>query len=456
MIVHRLAIRFTGMVLTAVLLFYTTGCQKTSPGISPSSSEDAGRPYTDIQSEDQENDIISKENISSDSTSEDEENNSSGSVTLNMEIAGAESILTAPLSLPDNTYTYSPALAMQALTLCTGYTAEQEAALLEMAGFTTLIQNNYDTEDEVPHHTCAYTVGSREITWNGEQRPLLIIAIRGTNGSEWYANFDFAPSQNEETVFAENFLFAAEDVLLGIQQLFPSEESLNAAVLPTAAIQPEQPLILICGYSRGAACANLLGVLLNAVLGNDHVFVYTFATPATIRGDDFMPNCENIFNLINPCDLVTKVPLAEWGYRRPGTDIILPNDMETAERIHQVTDLLTDLSPTISRYYEDRHSLTDSGLSQEGLTTFEMMLLLGRSLINMTETDGAGRQPDMSIITDITDTAERIKDSDSDFAPLFQMFDQTTEDGSSLRSLILAQHMPGTYQALLAGMTGGY
>ena len=73
--------------------------------------------------------------------------------------------------------------------------------------------------------------------------------IRGTNDGEWYSNFDFAPSHSADAVFAENFLFAAQNVFLSLDEILKGEEN---------------PLLLVAGHSRGAACANLLGVLLDA------------------------------------------------------------------------------------------------------------------------------------------------------------------------------------------------
>ena len=49
----------------------------------------------------------------------------------------------------------------------------------------------------------------------------------------------------------------------------------------------------------------------------------TFATPAAIK-DPPQEGYENIFNIINPADLVPQVMPAEWGYGRYGVDLFLP------------------------------------------------------------------------------------------------------------------------------------
>lgn len=102
--------------------------------------------------------------------------------------------------------------------------------------------------------------------------------------------------------------------------------------------------ILITGHSRGAAVANLLGAKIDdnslknsnfsVSISNKDVFVYTFATPNTTsikERDDQKYN--NIYNIVNPEDFVTKVMPSKWGYGRYGKSYVLPS---------KSTDLYTD------------------------------------------------------------------------------------------------------------------
>lgn len=175
------------------------------------------------------------------------------------------------LSLPqDRPMRFSAALALEALALCQGITAQDASQAVQEQGFTVLAQQHFDKAEDDPSHTCAFTLATAQLTYQQEPRTLLLIAIRGTSAGEWYANFDFEPSESSGGSFAGNFLFAAQDAFLSVQQ---------------ALSQMENPLVLVCGYSRGAACANLLGLMLNAICPQENVFVYTFATPATVCGD---------------------------------------------------------------------------------------------------------------------------------------------------------------------------
>ena len=339
-----------------------------------------------------------------------------------------------PLAVPARSTQFSMTFAMQALSLCSGHTADRQRELMSAAGFEVLLQKNYDKESSDPSHTSAFTVAKRTVTVGGTPRVLLVVAIRGTVAGEWYSNFDFAPSHSNDAAFAENFLLAAEDILTSVRPLAEAEEN---------------PLFLVCGHSRGGACANLLGMLLNALYGTDSVYTYTFATPATIRTEDVGTDCGNIFNVINPSDLVTKVPLAVWGYRRLGQDIPLPADAEVVVRVEDVVRTLSGIAPTISQYYEERHSLTSPGLSEYGLATFEMMLTMVRSMLSGSES-GSGSDPiggsssasggfDLSAIPE-----------DNDFGPLVALLKNASADGGTAAAKALSQHLPALYLYLMS------
>ena len=328
------------------------------------------------------------------------------------------------LPLPASSGESSPALALKALALCTGNTAEATRQLLEADGFTVLLQQHFDKAADDPAHTCAFTIARTETQYGGETRPLIAVMIRGTNDGEWYSNFDFAPSHSADAVFAENFLFAAQDVFLSLDEILKDEEN---------------PLLLVAGHSRGAACANLLGVLLDAAYDPANVFVYTFATPTTVRGAAAQAEYPNIFNYINPCDVVTKMPLESLGYRRAGTDIVLQNDAELAAKVDGALESLAALSPDIPSYYEKRHSLTGPGLADDGLTAFDAMLALGTSLSGLT-----GQNADMPALS-----AFDALSPESDFAPLAALLEKIAARDSQTAQTVFAQHMPQMYAQLM-------
>ena len=323
------------------------------------------------------------------------------------------------LELPANSGEYSVSLAVKAQALCSAQGKDSTRQALEAAGFTVLKQTNYDKSPYDTGHTCAWTLGKKEIRFGEGYRTLLLVTIRGTSGGEWYSNFDFAPSRDEDTCYAENFLACAKDVLSGLRGDLEAEES---------------PLLLICGHSRGAACANLLGLLLDEERGPTDIYVYTFATPATVRGEVLNRSYPNIFNLLNPCDIVTMLPLPSLGYGRAGQDIVLPNDKAAAAALSEGVRALSGLVPSIGAYYTARHSLSGPGLSEDGMTPYEFLCAAAAGFSDAGTEGLTGGMPEVA--------------ADSDFAPLTALL-SGGEAGAAQTYNTAMQHMPVTYLALM-------
>ena len=326
------------------------------------------------------------------------------------------------LELPVNSGEYSVSLAVKAQALCAAQGRDSTRQALETAGFTVLKQVNYDKSDADTSHTCAWTLGKKQIERGGKTRTLLLVTVRGTNAGEWYSNFDFAPSRDENTCYAENFLACAEDVLNGLRDTLEAEEA---------------PLLLLCGHSRGAACANLLGLLLDEERGSEDIYCYTFATPTTVRGEVLERSYPNIFNLLNPCDLVTLLPPPSLGFGRAGRDIVLPNDQDAAQALAAGIENLSSLIPGIDAYYTVRHSLTGPGLSDEGMTAYEFLCAAAAAF-----SDSGG-------VSLFTEGAPLAVAPDSDFAPLLGLLAGSGEAGSTQALNVAMQHMPITYMALM-------
>lgn len=325
------------------------------------------------------------------------------------------------LALNESSSIYSAELAAQSLSLC-AYGQQSLREAMTDCGLSVVLEKNYDKSPEDTSHTCAYSVGMGRTTYQGEERTLLVVVIRGTAAGEWYSNFDFAPSHSDDTQFAENFLMAAQDVYLNLQSVLG---------------QAENPLVLVTGHSRGAACANLLSLFLNAACGTENVFVYTFATPTTVRGAMAATECPNVFNLINPADLVTLTPPTGFGYTRLGTDVMLPGDETMAASLQASMDQLQALCPTIPSYYNVRHSLTGPGEGEDGVTVYEVLQGLALSLSGL-----SGQSTDQAAMPQVAET--------SDLAPLMQSLAALSDSDEAAR--VFGQHATAVYAQLLAAM----
>ncbi|MCR5332108.1 MAG: lipase family protein [Lachnospiraceae bacterium] len=337
------------------------------------------------------------------------------------------------IDLPSDSSDYSDLLATEALSFCSQGNKSSVTRYLTASGFEILLQANYDKDPADPSHTCAFTLAKKKVPYNGSERDLLLITVRGTESGEWFSNFDFAASHSDETAFAENFLQSAQDVYVRI--------------LPSLLANPDA-LILVCGHSRGAACANLLGMTLDDLRSKENVYVYTFATPATIRSDYDPESYSNIFNLINPADMVTHLPLAGWGYKRIGNDIILDGDPGLVDTLKQDMDLLSAFAPTISDYYGTRHPLYGLDGFDGGITAYETMLAFASSMIGVDNPEINGLK-----VTDIYKLSLGSEKA-GELYPLLNFLQRMVGTDGNLNLNVFKQHMPAIYRELIALRSG--
>ena len=137
-------------------------------------------------------------------------------------------------------------------------------------------------------------------------RDLISVSIRGFGyGLEWSDNFNLGLT-GEHAGFAAR----ADEVNTALKTYV--EDNLYV---------PANTTILLTGYSRGGAVANLLAKRLNdeeAVAKKEKIYAYTFECPkGGIEGGDY----KNIFNVFSSGDLIPLFAPAEYGFVRYGVDV---------------------------------------------------------------------------------------------------------------------------------------
>lgn len=173
----------------------------------------------------------------------------------------------------------------------------------------------------------AYTVATKHVrsSQTGEEKLLTVVVVRGSYGSEWLSNAKIEDASDADgTGDHLGFTLAAEEIV---------------ADLEARAVEAEPGLprtYLFCGHSRGAAVATLLasyadgapgpsGASADAIASAESVRAHGLATPnCTSAADARDARYDNIFNIVNPSDVVTMLPPAAWGYGRYGRDVWLP------------------------------------------------------------------------------------------------------------------------------------
>ena len=140
----------------------------------------------------------------------------------------------------------------------------------------------------------------------------------------------------------------------------------------------------ITGYSRGGAIANIAGGLLdnnlnlinNVSLNHDDLFIYTIETPqgASINSQTVLePTNEiynNIWNIINPNDIIPKLAMQEFGFTRFGQDIFIGKSNDKLN--NTVSIVLSEISNVIetrerynSVYQEEIRDIISSYMSDD-------------------------------------------------------------------------------------------
>jgi len=341
---------------------------------------------------------------------------------------------------------YRPDIAQQALTiaeLC--YRLFPQQLLMLGMGYRKVGDYNMDRDPGDTRHVAGYVLYDKKLS---DGRTAVVLAVRGTAEGEWPLNMDLMPSGDYGLSYAENFSLAAQDVL--------SAQADYLAAL-------ESPVFLVTGHSRGAAVANLLGAALSERFGRESVYAYTFASPRTVRGE--LPAYDNIFNIINPCDLVTYLPFPQWGFVRCGRDLILP--VETADEaarqkmmsayalrldklgedvtlrlssaaIDRWTGAMTALMPTVEEAYTLRHALNRPGEAAQdepGMTAWALMETLISAMLR-------GDKEQIFSLISPTQAAE------NDFSAAAEAIWALMEESGP--AALGSAHMPATYGAWMS------
>lgn len=223
---------------------------------------------------------------------------------------------------------YQHSLAMTAMALSGAAYGEKTGMgdALEKLGFEHVQSYHYDAAAESGADTAAYTFAVRRIdARKGGDIWLTAVVIRGTHEIlEWAGNLDLGTG-----IVHEGFARARDDLTKNLNRYLSALHISSTAESGTK--------FLVTGHSRGGAVANLTAAYLmdSMKVPREDVYAYTFAAPAvSVRAAE--AGYENIFNITNREDLVTRIPLAKWGYARYGTDLTLPGRAGSGERSQDI------------------------------------------------------------------------------------------------------------------------
>ena len=190
--------------------------------------------------------------------------------------------------------------------------AYMEAALAEL-GFEEISTASYQYRSEIidevvdfitgTDDVVAYSVATKHVTSaDGAEKTLFLVSIRGSYGSEWLSDLNMgdAAVYDMDEITHEGFAQAAREIVDVLAERITEEAGLGGT---------DDVCLLFTGHSRGAAAANIAAAYADEIttFDNAHDALY-----------------DNVFKVMNPSDMVPRLPLESWGYTRYGHDLWLP------------------------------------------------------------------------------------------------------------------------------------
>lgn len=213
--------------------------------------------------------------------------------------------------------------------------AYMEAALAAL-GFEEISTASYQYRSEIfdevvdfitgTDDVVAYSVATKRVaSAGGAEKTLYLVSIRGSYGSEWLSDLNMgdAAAYDMDEITHEGFAQAAREIVDVLAERITEEAGLDGT---------DDICLLFTGHSRGAAAANIAAAYademsqgLRVLAPLSGIYCYTFATPEVTTFDNAHDALyDNVFNVMNPSDMVPRLPLESWGYTRYGHDLWLP------------------------------------------------------------------------------------------------------------------------------------
>ncbi len=254
------------------------------------------------------------------------------------------------------------------LASSTAYKKEYAEELIKNCGFRFHKYTRKKPTRE-KNDTVSYEIGVKTV----DNIIIIAVWVKGTGSDhEWVSNWDLGKKATHS-----GFSKAEKTMHKEIRSYLKSQ---NIHLSNSGNIK-----MWITGHSRGAAIADLYSKRMNSIVGKANVYAYTFATPR-VSTSARRSGYENIFNYLNPGDLITEVAPEKWGYERYGIDKTLPSVKKAAMKktfrkisgddynglnIKEKRSLLkafTDYAGTDQRsYYQKKNGYSPSYFCKNGL-----------------------------------------------------------------------------------------
>ena len=229
---------------------------------------------------------------------------------------------------------YNPSLATLSLNVAMSSSNALDYSEYNLKGenikefFSNMEFNNIKINDGYLNKPTKDSIGLCIGYKNIDGIPLIALGIRsGQYGAEWASNFNVG--LGEDINYHHEGFYNASNIAINFINNYLIENNIKGDIK-----------LWISGYSRGGATANLIAGRIDTAISNglnlftnvsiqyNDLYTYTFEAPqgANYNSKGINPrgdNYNNIFNIINPNDIVPKVPFSEFGFTRYGNDLFI-------------------------------------------------------------------------------------------------------------------------------------
>ena len=230
--------------------------------------------------------------------------------------------MNAAVVYSDEYFTNSTAKRQDALALLSMaassavYSESDIKSFMKEIGFSN---KRYSVSDS-NYNNLTFNFGKRKV---GKKTVVAVILEGTSTRDEWYSNLNLGSGTVHEG-------FNATEKLV--------HKKLNTYISKNK-LKKGKTLFWVTGHSRGAAVAQLMAKRLSDKYGKNSVYAYTFAAPKVTKSRyKDTSKYTNIFNYINPSDLVTTLP--------PENSDDLAKTLEELNLLNE-SDLISRLSSSV-------------------------------------------------------------------------------------------------------------
>lgn len=172
------------------------------------------------------------------------------------------------------------------------YNKDDIRDFLKICGFT----NKRDTVTDEEKDNLAFNFGKKKIG----KKTVVAVILQGTaTSAEWKSNLNIGIDENMKTQKVHAGFNATEKAVHKKLNTFLKKNKLKKGSVQ----------FWVTGHSRGAAVGNIMAKRLSDTYGKENVYAYTFASPKVAKvSAKSARKYTNIFNYVNPDDVVTQIP----------------------------------------------------------------------------------------------------------------------------------------------------